>query len=97
MGIPPGCCGNEYDDDDCDGGVDIIIPPPIFVVADNGEANMIAIPNVNAVTIPKVKEIFLEFIVIRTMAWSYKPLVHRCIRCNIAKCRDYSYFLPSLF
>jgi hypothetical protein len=60
--IPPGCCADEYDD----GGVDIIIPPPIFVVADNGEANMIAIPNVKAATIPKVKEVFLGFIVIRS-------------------------------
>ena len=72
MGIPPGCCGNEYDDDDCDGGVDIIIPPPpIFVVADNGEANMIAILNVSAVAIPKVKEVFLEFILIRSRVRSH--------------------------
>jgi hypothetical protein len=27
----------------------------IFVVADNGEANIIAIPSVNAAAIPKVK------------------------------------------
>jgi hypothetical protein len=43
------------------------MPPPIFVVADNGEANMIAIANVNAATIPRVKETFLEFIVIRSI------------------------------
>jgi hypothetical protein len=56
------------------------MPLPIFVVADNGEANMIATANVNAATIPRVKEIFLEFIVIRSIAWShiiswYYPLI----------------------
>jgi hypothetical protein len=47
------------------------MPPPIFVVADNGEANIIAIPNVNAVAVPNVKEVFLEFILLRSGVWSH--------------------------
>jgi hypothetical protein len=54
--IAPDCCGEDG------GGLFTIISPPMFVVADKGEVNIIAIPIVNAIAIPKIKEAFLEFI-----------------------------------